>query len=187
MERIAPKPKMLIDRKPIFRFSPHRLTDRLTPVDTVFGTSSLGIPEVDVTDWKLDIMGLVNTPISLSFDDLKSLPKRSVETVYVCSGDPHFPTRASRKAANVQWSGVDLAELLNEATIDASATHLWSYGLDFGENEDQGEMPHYVKDMPLSRLDEGDVLRPFLRRITRQSRCQNANSWSAPGIYGKMI
>ena len=159
MERIAPKPKMLVDPKPIFTISPHRLTDRLTPLDTVFGTSSLaGIPEVDVTDWKLDITGLVNTPISLSFDDLKSLPKRSLETVFVCSGNPHFPTRPSRKAANVQWAGVDLAELLNEAGIDASATHLWSYGLDFGENDDQEELPHYGKDMPLSRLDEGDVL-----------------------------
>ena len=119
MERMAPRPKMLVDRKPIFTISPHRLTDRLTPLDTVFGTSSLGIPEVDVADWKLDITGLVNTPVSLSFDDLKSLPKRNLESVFVCSGNPHFPTRPSRKAANVRWTGVDLAELLNDPDFEA--------------------------------------------------------------------
>src|SRR5262245_64523229 len=71
MKRIAPKPRILNDTKPIFSFSPHRLTDRLTPLEFVFGTSDLGIPEVEVADWKLDIAGLVNNPISLSFDDLK--------------------------------------------------------------------------------------------------------------------
>ena len=50
MKRVAPKPRMLNDTKAIFRFSPHRLTDRLTPPEFVFGTSALGIPEVEVAD-----------------------------------------------------------------------------------------------------------------------------------------
>jgi DMSO/TMAO reductase YedYZ molybdopterin-dependent catalytic subunit len=158
MERIAPRPRLLSERKPIFTISPHRLTDCWTPTDLVFGTSSLGIAEVDVTNRKLEITGLVDTPLSLSYDDLKNLPKRSVESVFVCSGNPHMPTRPTRKAANVRWAGADLAELLNQAGIDPTATHLWSYGLDFGEVEDYGEIPHYVKDMPLSRLEESNVL-----------------------------
>ena len=92
MKRVAPKPRILNDTKAIFRFSPHRLTDRLTPLEFVFGTSALSIPEVEVADWKLDIVGLVNNPISLSFDDLKGLSKRSLETVFICSGNPLFPT-----------------------------------------------------------------------------------------------
>ena len=54
--------------------------------------------------------------------------------------------------------GVDLALLLDKAKVDTQATFLWSYGLDFGEKEEYGEVPHYVKDMPLSRLQEGDIL-----------------------------
>jgi len=158
MKRIAPKPRILNDTKPIFSFSPHRLTDRLTPLEFVFGTSDLGIPEVEVADWKLDIAGLVNNPISLSFDDLKGLPKRSLETVFICSGNPHFPTQPSRKVANVRWGGADLAQLLEKAKVNERATYLWSYGLDFGEKENYGEIPHYVKDMPLTRLQEGDIL-----------------------------
>ena len=103
MKRLVPKPNMLPDPRPIFAFSPHRLTDRLTPLETIFGTSSLGIPEVDVDSWKLEISGLVNEPFSLSFEDLKQLPKRNLETVFICSGNPAYPTRPSRKLANVQW------------------------------------------------------------------------------------
>lgn len=158
MKRFVPKPRMLDEPKPIFAFSPHRLTDRLTPLDALFGTSSLGIPEVDAADWQLDITGLVRNPFSLSFDDLKQFPKRSLETVFICSGNPLYPTRPSRKLANVQWGGVDLSHLLDKARVDQRATFLWSYGLDFGEKPDYGEVPHYVKDMPLSRLQEGDIL-----------------------------
>lgn len=159
MERLVPRPKLLDDPRPIFSFSPHRLTERVTPLDTLFGTSSLGIPEVEVSNWKLDITGLVENPLSLSLDDLKDFPKRRVETVFICSGNPRHPTQPSRKVANVEWAGADLADLLDKAGIDARATYLWSYGLDFGVYEDLGiESPHYVKDMPLSRLGQGDVL-----------------------------
>ena len=160
MERIAPKPPMLVTRKRLDHYFPHELTERITPVDKMFTTSTLGIPDVSADDWSLEITGLVDTPVSYSFVDLKALAKRTIETVYVCSGNPKKPTVPLRRASNVQWTGVDLAELLTGLGIDEAATHIWSYGLDYGgeEDEDDGEMPHYVKDMPISRLDEGDVL-----------------------------
>ena len=102
MERIAPKPAMLVDRKRLDHFHPHQLTERITPVDTLFTTSTLGIPDVSADGWSLEITGLVNTPVSYSYDELKRLPKRTVETVYVCSGNPKRPTLPLRRAANVQ-------------------------------------------------------------------------------------
>ena len=157
MERIAPKPAMLVDRKRLDHFHPHQLTERITPVDTLFTTSTLGIPDVSADGWSLEITGLVNTPVSYSYDELKRLPKRTIETVYVCSGNPKRPTLPLRRAANVQWAGVDLARLLDELGIDDRATHIWSYGLDFGTEGDH-EVTHYIKDMPVSRLNGGDVL-----------------------------
>ena len=107
MERIAPKPPMLVTRKRLDHYFPHELTGRITPVDKMFTTSTLGIPDVSANDWSLEITGLVDTPVRYSFADLKALAKRTIETVYVCSGNPKKPTVPLRRASNVQWTGVD--------------------------------------------------------------------------------
>jgi DMSO/TMAO reductase YedYZ molybdopterin-dependent catalytic subunit len=130
----------------------------LTPINTLFETSSMGVPDVRAAaEWKLEITGLVESSTSISFDDLKGFPKRTVETVFVCSGNPSKPTVPLRRAANVKWGGVDLAELLNLAGIRREATHLWSYGLDYGTFYGVPQN-NYVKDMPLARLKDGDTL-----------------------------
>ena len=70
---------------------------------------------------------------------------------------PSFEDTTTRQIANVVWRGVDLRRLLAEARVARSATHLWAYGLDYGDFFGN-EVTHYVKDLPLSRIDEGDVL-----------------------------
>ena len=157
MDRIAPKPPMTIKKKRITHFFPADLTESLTPLDCLFETTSMGVPEIDTADWRLEITGLVDTPTTLSFDDLKNRPKREIESVYVCSGNPRKPTVAMRRAANVKWGGVDLAGLLGELGIGDGATHIWAYGLDYGAYAGV-ELEHFLKDMPMSRLREGDVL-----------------------------
>lgn len=53
--------------------------------------------------------------------------------------------------------GVDLRALLNRLGVRREATHVWAYGLDCGSFIDV-EQAHYLKDIPRSRVDEGDVL-----------------------------
>jgi DMSO/TMAO reductase YedYZ molybdopterin-dependent catalytic subunit len=89
--------------------------------------------------------------------DLQRLPQREVTSIHRCAGNPFDPTISSRQIANLTWRGVDVRELLKRAGVEATATHLWSYGLESGEFFGH-EVTHYVKDVPLSRIDEGDVL-----------------------------
>ena len=67
------------------------------------------------------------------------------------------PTVPTRRVANVRWAGVDLAELFGELGISADASHLWAFGLDHGEFAGEAQ-DSYLKDIPLGRLEEGDVL-----------------------------
>ncbi len=67
------------------------------------------------------------------------------------------PTIATRRYANVVWAGFDLCELLESVEVRPEAKFLWSFGLDKGTFEDVRSTA-YVKDMPLDRLYEGDVL-----------------------------
>lgn len=68
--------------------------------------------------------------------------------------EPKVPTR---RVANLRWGGVDLAALLDEAGIAAEARFLWSYGLDGGSFAGT-HCDWYLKDLPLERLEAGDVL-----------------------------
>lgn len=157
MEQIAPESSRVRARRRIRHLLPAQLTDRLTPVDRLFETSSLGIPELEAAVWSLEITGLVETPVSLSLAELKRFPKRIAEAAFVCSGNPMKPTVPLRRAANVRWGGVGLDDLLEQARVRPEASLVWSYGLDHGLFYGVAQ-PYYVKDMPLSRMKDHTVL-----------------------------
>lgn len=139
------------------KLMPPQMTERFTRTSDLFVLAHMGIPEVSAEDWSLQIDGLVETPLELTFEDLLKRPKRVIETVHQCAGSPLNPRAPTRRIANVRWAGVDLRELLSEVGVKPGATHLWAYGLDqgafAGETQDA-----YLKDSPLTRLEDGDVL-----------------------------
>ncbi len=140
------------------RFAPpHQLVDRVTPERDLFLIAHLGIARVDVASWRLAIGGLVERPRELSFEEIRRMPKRTVESFHQCPGDPKNHRDAKRLVGNVVWGGVDLAELLANAGIRPDAKYLWAYGLDSGAYEGLGA-GNFQKDMPLARLSEGGVL-----------------------------
>jgi len=66
-----------------------------------------GVPRIDPALYRLRVDGLVERPVSLSLDDLRSLPR--AEQV----SDFHCVTGWSVK--NVHWAGIRFADLLAEA------------------------------------------------------------------------
>jgi len=136
--------------------APHQLTGRVTPTAQLFTLAHFGIPRVDPLQWSLTIDGLAG-PRRFRLDELLARPKRIVEAVHQCAGNPLEPAVPTRRVANLRWGGVDLAALLDEAGTDPRARFLWSYGLDGGGFAGT-RCDWYVKDLPLARLAGGDVL-----------------------------
>jgi DMSO/TMAO reductase YedYZ molybdopterin-dependent catalytic subunit len=158
MQRIAPKPTFLI-HEPVINNSigPVHLGSDITETAPLFVLAHVGVPRVDAHEWSLKVCGLVERELALSLDDLMRYPQRNVESIHKCAGNPFDRSLASRQIANVIWRGVDVRHLLAEAGVKSSATHLWSYGVDYGDFFGK-QVTHYVKDLPLSRVAEGDVL-----------------------------
>jgi sulfane dehydrogenase subunit SoxC len=136
---------------------PHEMTGAVTATGDVFVLAHLGIPRIDPVRWSVIIDGLAGHTCTFDLDALKARPKRIVEAVHQCCGNPLEPTVATRRIANVRWGGADLAALLDEIGIDERARYLWSYGLDGGEFAGTS-CDWFVKDLPLGRLAAGDVL-----------------------------
>jgi DMSO/TMAO reductase YedYZ molybdopterin-dependent catalytic subunit len=122
-------------------------------------TVSGSMPTFDAATWRLEVGGLVDRTLSLSYDDLRSLPRASQVS------DFHCVTGWSVK--NVKWTGVRLGDVFAEAKPKPGA-----HGLQFVSAEvpyvdyltlDQGRIPdvmlaYEMDGKPLAR-EHGAPLR----------------------------
>jgi DMSO/TMAO reductase YedYZ molybdopterin-dependent catalytic subunit len=72
-----------------------------------------GIPSYDLATWRLEVGGLVEKPLSLSYDDLRALPHAHQVSDFHCV--------TGWSVDNVRWGGVRLHDLFAEARPHASA------------------------------------------------------------------
>jgi sulfane dehydrogenase subunit SoxC len=134
-----------------------RLRSPVTPSDDVYVIAHMGIARVDVAQWRLRVDGLVERPFELDYETLTSLPATDVTAVLECFGNPVEPEVATRRVGNVVWRGVRLAELLERGGLKPEARHVCPEGLDSGTFANV-HSERYVKDLPLARALEPDVL-----------------------------
>jgi DMSO/TMAO reductase YedYZ molybdopterin-dependent catalytic subunit len=134
-----------------------RLAPPVTPSDDVYVIAHMGIARVDVAQWRLAVDGLVERPFELDYDALTALPATDVTAVIECFGNPVEPEVATRRVGNVVWRGVRLAHLLGRAGVRREARYVCPEGLDSGTFANV-HSERYVKDLPLARALEPDVL-----------------------------
>jgi DMSO/TMAO reductase YedYZ molybdopterin-dependent catalytic subunit len=84
---------------------------RITPVDEMDTTGTP--PEVDIEAYHLAVTGAVETPLSLTYQEVLDRPVHTEVVLLICPG--FF-------ADNVQWCGVPLSALLEEAGVQPGAT-----------------------------------------------------------------
>ena len=77
-------------------------------------------------EWKLDIDGEVEHPLSLSLDELKQYPRSDVEATLECD----FSSGPFLLVGNAVWSGVSLRTLLDQAILKTSAVSVTFWALD---------------------------------------------------------
>lgn len=85
-------------------------------VDPDTGLHMTGTPtQVDFESYRLTITGLVDHPLSFTYEQLRCLPKITASPSLICEG--YFVDVAT-------WSGVDLKSLLDLAGIQKSASQI---------------------------------------------------------------
>jgi len=87
-----------------------------TEVDPATGLHVTGAPiEVDLSTYRLEVTGRVERPLSLTYDELRCLPKVEASPELVCPG--YFVDVAC-------WAGAPLREVLEAAGASNAATFL---------------------------------------------------------------
>jgi len=97
------------------------------------------VPKTDLASWDFKVYGLVGAPFTLSWEQFKALPRKTVET------DIHCVTRWTK--LDTTWQGVPIQHILELAQLRPEVSHVVAHA-------EQG----YTANLPLSVLDDDDVL-----------------------------
>jgi DMSO/TMAO reductase YedYZ molybdopterin-dependent catalytic subunit len=122
----------------------------ITPPDRFFSVAHYGYPEIDLDTWQLEIVGLVENPMTLKMSDLQSWPRQELDFTIECSGDHGFNWNWGL-VGNAHWAGVALAPLLQEAGMKDDAIEVAFYGADVGEEtvREQQITQHFARTMSI--------------------------------------
>ena len=104
------------------------------------------LPNIALADWRLEIDGLVEHPLSLSWDQFLALPQTED------TSDFHCVTTWSRM--DLAWRGVRFAELMARAVPRAHAHHVLTTGYD----TDVSSGEPYTTNLSLEEAMKPDVL-----------------------------
>jgi DMSO/TMAO reductase YedYZ molybdopterin-dependent catalytic subunit len=97
------------------------------------------VPHTGLATWDFRVFGEVEAPFTLTWDQFKALPRKSVHT------DIHCVTRWSK--LDTTWEGVPIQEVMRLAQLRPAARFVVAHS-------DQG----YTANLPLDVLDDDDVL-----------------------------
>ena len=118
-------------------------TEPLTPNRDFYITSIDLAPQVNSQEWQLSIQGLVDTPLTLSYQELLHRPQATLISTLECIGNP----LGGEDISTAKWEGVGLNTLLKEAGISPSAVDLVLRGAD-----------GYSDSLPITRAQRDEVL-----------------------------
>ncbi len=123
--------------------------------------------EIDVAKFRLVVRGHVDSPLSLSLDELMALPRFEIAAVNQCSGNsrglftPRVPGGEWGNGAmgNAKWTGVRLRDVLDRAGVKPGAVAVRFRGLDEATIEDA---PRFIKSLDLDHARDGEVMIAYL-------------------------
>jgi sulfite oxidase len=152
---LSPSPKDL--EMPVEAF-----IDEITPVERFFVRCHTMIPQIKLPEWKLEIAGLVDHPLTLTLADLKKLPRLELVSVLECAGNGrnfYKPNVAGAQwrfgsVGNARWTGVRLKDVLEKAGVKPVATQLLLNGADLP----LVKMPKFQRTLEVGKAMHPDTL-----------------------------
>ena len=158
----------------------------ITPTDDFFYVSHFGQPALDANDWRLEISGLVDQPMTLTLEDLKARARREVDFTLECSGNHGLPFLIGA-VGNARWTGTPLASLLEEAGVQEDGIEIVFFGSDTGEIE-MRDIPMEVNFARSMSLEDAMSPHNLLAFEMNGQPLPQANGFPvrliAPGWYG---
>jgi DMSO/TMAO reductase YedYZ molybdopterin-dependent catalytic subunit len=119
------EPSLLDDVPAAATVSPE--TPFITPNDDFYRIdTALSFPRADPADWSMEITGMVDTPLTLTYADLLALPQEERIVTLCCVSNEV----GGEYIGNAVWRGVMLRDVLERAGVQPGAEQVFSTSLD---------------------------------------------------------
>lgn len=142
---------------------PEFMSNWITPVPHFFVRNHMFEPSaLNAGEWRLNISGEVDKPLTLSLAELEKIESHSVTNTLECAGNgrafqnPHVPGIQWQRGAvgNARFTGPRLRDLLERAGVKPTGKQVMFHGLD----EVPGKVPPFIRSIPLEKAVDGDTL-----------------------------
>lgn len=136
--------------------------DYITPIEHFYVRTHVYVPDVKLQDWRLKVEGEVQTPLTLTIEDLRKMPSTELVGVLECAGNGrsfYNPPVAGAQWANGavgngRWRGVRLADVLKRAGIRQNAVQVAFDGADVP----LGTMADFQRALPVAKTLDSNTL-----------------------------
>ena len=136
----------------------------ITPIGLHYLLIHYDIPDIDAVSWRLRLGGLVEHPLSLGLDELRTRPRVTTRVTMECAGNGRAnlePRPVSQPwlveaVGTAEWTGTPLAPLLRAAAPLATARDVVFTGADHGI--ERGVEQTYQRSLSLAQAMDDDVL-----------------------------
>ena len=149
-------------RPPDFETPVALLDSFITPNELFYVRSHMPVPQVDASTWALKIGGEVNSPLSLSLDEIKKLPAVTITTTLECAGNGRAFFEPA--LAGIQWekgavgtarfTGARMSDVLKKAGVKTSGLNVEMHAAD----RPPGTMPAFVRQVPMAKAMHPDTI-----------------------------
>jgi DMSO/TMAO reductase YedYZ molybdopterin-dependent catalytic subunit len=166
-----PKPSLILREKDPenLEFPFAKLDSLLTPNDLFYVRNHFTAPKIEAMTWRLKVVGAVEKPLELTYDQVLALPSRTTPVTLECAGNGRAFLDPKAKGvqwelgavSTAEWTGVMLATILDKAGVKKNAVDVVLEGTDTGEAKNDpkpvGKI-HFVRGMPLAKALKPEVL-----------------------------
>ena len=131
-----------------------------------FVRNHFDVPEMDLSDWELQVGGRVEQEFRLNWDTLNSLPQRMVFATMECAGNGRSFLLGQAKGVqwgpgavgHAEWRGVPLQAVLERAGLKPDALEIVVEGADQGTEPGHPGPMHFARSLPLEKALSPDTI-----------------------------
>ncbi len=136
----------------------------LTPTGLHYLLVHFDIPFIDPATWRLRLGGNVRKELTLSIEELRRRPQRTLAVTFECAGNgrarlsprPISQPWLNEAVSTAEWTGTPLAGLLKEAGLASETVELVFSGADHGV--EKGYEHDYGRSLTVEEAMRPDVL-----------------------------
>ena len=184
----------VLSQEPLVAGTPMSLLDgQVVPTNLFFIRNHFPVPALDADQWSLKVTGKVRGEFSLTYPELKEMPRTELEALLECAGNSRAAIQPPIEGllwdhsgvSSANWAGVSLRTLLDRAGLLPSAQEVLLIGADRGTEAGESAEMCFAMSLPMDKaLDPSTLLAYEMNGQPLQPQHGYPLRLVMPGWYG---